>query len=192
MSPASVNLPLQQRGRGPIQRPPGRLAADLRPQPIAKAPTAAGSRHSTGQVGSTARAPSNPVTGIMPSRIGRPGLSVSRSEPQVPDRPRQRPPYPQVRRRWQRETQQRLRLEQRPSRPSRRRVRPRAAALPASPIRPTAEAPPLPTAEPARSDEQRDQEEAGSERTRQAEAAEAPALGRSGGCGQRAGHSKHG
>ena len=38
-----------------------------------------------------------------------------------------------------------------------------------------AEAPPLPTAKPARSDEQRDQEEAGSERTRQAEAAEAPA-----------------
>ena len=44
-----------------------------------------------------------------------------------------------------------------------------------APPLPTAEAPPLPTAEPARSDEQRDQEEAGSERTRQAEAAEAPA-----------------
>ena len=51
-----------------------------------------------------------------------------------------------------------------------------AAASGRTPGKPDpAEAPPLPTAKPARSDEQRDQEEAGSERTRQAEAAEAPA-----------------
>ena len=37
----------------------------------------------------------------MLSRIGRPGLSVSPSEPQVPDRPRQRPPGQAVRRRRQ-------------------------------------------------------------------------------------------
>jgi hypothetical protein len=184
MIPASVNLPLRQKGRGPINDRV-ELAAQLLPgESRRRRPT--GSRPSTGHVGSTGPALtgpvltgpalsrpalSSPVIGIMRSASGvqleresvrAAGARSARQRPQA----RRCPAVRQARRRAQprmarRHPMRRGKFKTRgamvaerdsaaasagaAAKPtSRRRMRPRAAELPASPIRPSRRSSPRP------------------------------------------------